>query len=143
MGTARLRRSAVFKYITFDDAWTSFHFSFLSFFFPPLTGVFATMSSTLARRSIYLSLLVSGALARFANVTRRDASEFQADSSFDVQALYDFVKGGSSDVLATYPTCNGECTTGSLSHPLKSGFAQTATIVLRRSSMVILTLCLD
>jgi len=101
------------------------------------------MSSTLARRSIYLSLLVSGALARFANVTRRDASEFQADSSFDVQALYDFVKGGSSDVLATYPTCNGECITGDLSHLLKSDFAQTATTALRQSSMVILILYLD
>jgi len=66
------------------------------------------MSSTLARRSIYLSLLVSGALARFSNVTRRDASEFQADTSFDVQALYDFVKTGSGNLLATYGTCNGE-----------------------------------
>jgi chitosanase len=65
------------------------------------------MSSTLFRRSIYLSLLVSGALAKFSNVTRRDASEFQADTSFDIQALYDFVKGGSGDLLATYGTCNG------------------------------------
>ncbi|KAH7101840.1 fungal chitosanase of glycosyl hydrolase group 75-domain-containing protein [Auriculariales sp. MPI-PUGE-AT-0066] len=63
------------------------------------------MSSPLARY-IYLALFVSGALAHYTNVTRRDASEFAADSSIDVKALYDFVKAGSGKVVGSYPTCN-------------------------------------
>ena len=66
-------------------------------------------------RYIYLSIVISPALGRVVPARRDDSStkvdstQFEADSSINVAALYDYVKSGKGgSVMASYPTCNGE-----------------------------------